>query len=128
MTLDLVLQRLDDVCSRLEALHAAVDRLSATGPRQLPPKDCALVDALGDVHGAGTIKTNEIIALTRHDFGSRPVLNTALVDLVGPALNPQRIGLALRAIADREGRGARWRLTAPAKDGGTRVWCIGGLK
>ena len=123
-----VLQLLGDVCRRLDELQAAVERAHAPDLPPLPPREIAVVDALGDALGLGTIKTHEIIALTRQDFGARPALRAALVDLVGPTVNPQRLGLALRTIASQGGRGNRWRLTAPAKNGGQRLWCIGGLR
>lgn len=125
MTLSAVLQRLDDVCIRLDTLQGAVERLLVIALPQLAPRDAALVDALGDVFGAGPIKTHEIVAVIRSDFGNRPTLRSAITDLVGSTHDSQRLGLALRRICADGGLGSRWCLTAPTKEGGARVWCIG---
>lgn len=123
----MVLQQLDDMSRRLHALEAAEERRSARERRPLPPLECAVVDALGDVFGAGTFKSRDVEELQRLDIGARPALRAALAALIGAPSTRQRLGIELGRIAKDEGRGHRWRLTAPKKDGGGRLWCIEAL-
>lgn len=123
-----VLERLGDVCRRLDTLEAAEARRTARERHTLPPLDCAVVDALGDVFGAGTFKTRDVEDVQKLDIGTRPALRAALESLVGKASTRQRVGIELARIAKDEGRGNRWRLAAPKKEGGGRVWCIEALE
>lgn len=123
-----ILQRLAALDEKLETVLRAVRQLHLADAPALDAASRTAVDAIGDVFGAGAVQTGEILAAARLDIGARPAMRAALIDLVGHQLAPQRLGLELRRICAAGGRGDRWQLAAPAKAGGARVWCIGGLE
>jgi hypothetical protein len=122
-----VLQQLSDISRRLQALEAAEQRRAALDRRLLPPLECAVVDALGDVFGAGTFKSRDVEKLQGLDIGDRPALRAALAALLRAPPTRQRLGIEMARMANAGGRGERWRLTAPKKESGGRLWCIEAL-
>ena len=105
--------------AELATLRRMVERLV---PEPLTPQRRAVVDVLYELYGCEPFTTAELIRKCDLALSPRPEVRAALVALCG-CLDVQKVGLALRRIAELGGISGAARLTAPRSERNRRVWC-----
>ena len=107
--------------NEIAALRDEVQQLHLARP-QITPLQRELLTALGDVFGAGPLRTKQIFEAMALDIGERPRLRAALTAM--GATTAQRAGMALRSLADKSGSAGGWRISRPASERGSSLWCL----